>query len=276
MGRSVDCRGPASLARPIGPLFRTGPLYVSHLTLHNFRSYADVDVPVEAGVTAFIGRNGQGKTNLVEAIDYLSRLSSHRVATDAPLVRAGSRPGDRAGGGGQGRTHRGARGRAQPRPGQPGTNQQVDVAESARPGRPGAHRHLLARGPHPGQGRPLGAPPLPRRPAGAAHSAARRHSRRLRPGAQATQLAAEVGSASATGSRPRDPRRLGCEPRAGRCRAARRAVAAGRRASPVRRPGLRDRGPRCGRDDAKIDYSPRSRRSPSSTISRTAPRSPTP
>ncbi|MDQ4054804.1 MAG: DNA replication/repair protein RecF [Actinomycetota bacterium] len=65
-------------------------MYVSHLTLHDFRSYADVDVPMEAGVTAFIGRNGQGKTNLVEAIDYLSRLSSHRVATDAPLVRAGS------------------------------------------------------------------------------------------------------------------------------------------------------------------------------------------
>ncbi len=63
---------------------------MSHLTLHNFRSYADVDVSLEAGVTAFIGRNGQGKTNLVEAIDYLSRLSSHRVATDAPLVRAGS------------------------------------------------------------------------------------------------------------------------------------------------------------------------------------------
>ena len=65
-------------------------MYVSHLTLHDFRSYADVDVPMDAGVTAFIGRNGQGKTNLVEAIDYLSRLSSHRVATDAPLVRAGS------------------------------------------------------------------------------------------------------------------------------------------------------------------------------------------
>ncbi len=41
-------------------------------------------------MTAFIGRNGQGKTNLVEAIDYLSRLASHRVATDAPLVRAGA------------------------------------------------------------------------------------------------------------------------------------------------------------------------------------------
>ncbi|HEU4811272.1 MAG TPA: DNA replication/repair protein RecF [Nocardioides sp.] len=65
-------------------------MYVSHLSLHDFRSYAAADVPLEPGVTAFIGRNGQGKTNLVEAIDYLSRLSSHRVATDAPLVRAGA------------------------------------------------------------------------------------------------------------------------------------------------------------------------------------------
>jgi DNA replication and repair protein RecF len=65
-------------------------LHVAHLTLHNFRSYGDIDVALEPGATAFIGRNGQGKTNLVEAIDYLSRLSSHRVATDAPLVRAGA------------------------------------------------------------------------------------------------------------------------------------------------------------------------------------------
>jgi DNA replication and repair protein RecF len=65
-------------------------LYVSHLVLHDFRSYADVEVALEPGPTAFIGSNGQGKTNLVEAIDYLSRLTSHRVATDAPLVRAGA------------------------------------------------------------------------------------------------------------------------------------------------------------------------------------------
>jgi len=65
-------------------------LHVAHLSLHNFRSYADLDVALEPGATAFIGRNGQGKTNLVEAIDYLSRLSSHRVATDAPLIRAGA------------------------------------------------------------------------------------------------------------------------------------------------------------------------------------------
>ncbi len=65
-------------------------MHVAHLTLHDFRSYADLDVALEPGATAFIGRNGQGKTNLVEAIDYLSRLSSHRVATDTPLVRAGA------------------------------------------------------------------------------------------------------------------------------------------------------------------------------------------
>ena len=59
-------------------------------TLHDFRSYADLDVELGPGATAFLGRNGQGKTNLVEAIDYLSRLGSHRVSSDAPLVRAGA------------------------------------------------------------------------------------------------------------------------------------------------------------------------------------------
>jgi DNA replication and repair protein RecF len=65
-------------------------MHVAHLSLHDFRSYATAEVALEPGVTSFIGRNGQGKTNLVEAIDYLSRLTSHRVATDAPLVRSGA------------------------------------------------------------------------------------------------------------------------------------------------------------------------------------------
>jgi len=65
-------------------------MHVSHLSLHDFRSYAAAELPLDAGVTAFVGRNGQGKTNLVEAVDYLSRLQSHRVATDAPLVRSGA------------------------------------------------------------------------------------------------------------------------------------------------------------------------------------------
>jgi DNA replication and repair protein RecF len=65
-------------------------VYVAHLELHDFRSYPTVEVEIGPGVTSFVGRNGQGKTNLVEAIDYLSRLTSHRVSADAPLVRKGA------------------------------------------------------------------------------------------------------------------------------------------------------------------------------------------
>lgn len=64
-------------------------MYVSHLSLQNFRSYAQVDLELEPGINAFVGPNGQGKTNLVEAIGYVATLSSHRVSTDAALVRAG-------------------------------------------------------------------------------------------------------------------------------------------------------------------------------------------
>jgi DNA replication and repair protein RecF len=65
-------------------------VHVAHLSLVDFRSYPEVDVALGPGVTAFVGRNGQGKTNLVEAVDYVARLASHRVATDAPLVRHGA------------------------------------------------------------------------------------------------------------------------------------------------------------------------------------------
>ncbi|MET9690835.1 DNA replication/repair protein RecF [Streptomyces sp. NPDC006514] len=65
-------------------------MHVSHLSLADFRSYARVEVPLDPGVTAFVGPNGQGKTNLVEAIGYLATLGSHRVSSDAPLVRMGA------------------------------------------------------------------------------------------------------------------------------------------------------------------------------------------
>ena len=65
-------------------------MHVAHLSLHDFRSYPAAEVALGPGVTAFVGRNGQGKTNLVEAVDYLARLSSHRVSSDAPLVRHGA------------------------------------------------------------------------------------------------------------------------------------------------------------------------------------------
>jgi DNA replication and repair protein RecF len=65
-------------------------VFVDHLQLTDFRSYESVDVPLKAGVTTFVGANGQGKTNLVEAIEYLSTMNSHRVASEVPLVRSGA------------------------------------------------------------------------------------------------------------------------------------------------------------------------------------------
>jgi DNA replication and repair protein RecF len=65
-------------------------MHVTHLSLADFRSYARVEVPLDPGVSVFVGANGQGKTNLVEAVGYLATLSSHRVSSDVPLVRMGA------------------------------------------------------------------------------------------------------------------------------------------------------------------------------------------
>ncbi|MDX6254249.1 MAG: replication and repair protein RecF [Frankiales bacterium] len=65
-------------------------MYVAHLSLTDFRSYPQAELALEPGVTALVGPNGQGKTNLVEALGYVATLGSHRVATDAPLVRLGA------------------------------------------------------------------------------------------------------------------------------------------------------------------------------------------
>jgi DNA replication and repair protein RecF len=65
-------------------------VYLEHLSLTDFRSYAQVDLPLEPGVTVLVGANGIGKTNLMEAIGYLATLSSHRVSADGPLLRFGT------------------------------------------------------------------------------------------------------------------------------------------------------------------------------------------
>ncbi|WP_108718674.1 DNA replication/repair protein RecF [Miniimonas sp. S16] len=65
-------------------------MHVSDLALNDFRSYPEVVLAIPPGITAFVGPNGQGKTNLVESIGYLASFSSHRVASDAPLVRQGA------------------------------------------------------------------------------------------------------------------------------------------------------------------------------------------
>ena len=64
-------------------------MYLDRLELHDFRSYHDALLELGAGVRVLVGPNAQGKTNLLEAIHYLSVGASHRVANDAPLVRAG-------------------------------------------------------------------------------------------------------------------------------------------------------------------------------------------
>jgi DNA replication and repair protein RecF len=65
-------------------------VHVRHLSVTDFRSYPQAELPLGPGVTTLVGPNGQGKTNLVEAVGYLATLSSHRVATDQPLVRFGA------------------------------------------------------------------------------------------------------------------------------------------------------------------------------------------
>ena len=65
-------------------------MYVGALGLNDFRCYSEVSVEFGRGVTTLIGANGQGKTNIIEAIGYVALLDSHRVSTDAPLVRIGA------------------------------------------------------------------------------------------------------------------------------------------------------------------------------------------
>lgn len=65
-------------------------MLVRHLSLVDFRSYPSAEVALGPGAVTIVGPNGHGKTNLVEAVGYLAALESHRVATDAPLVRFGA------------------------------------------------------------------------------------------------------------------------------------------------------------------------------------------
>ncbi|OJZ64775.1 DNA replication/repair protein RecF [Mycobacterium paraffinicum] len=65
-------------------------MYVRHLGLRDFRSWAHVDLELEPGRTVFVGPNGFGKTNLIEALWFSTTLGSHRVGTDTPLIRAGT------------------------------------------------------------------------------------------------------------------------------------------------------------------------------------------
>ena len=65
-------------------------MLVRHLSLRDFRNYESAELTLGEGPNVFVGSNGQGKTNLVEAIGYFSTLGSHRVANDGAMIRAGA------------------------------------------------------------------------------------------------------------------------------------------------------------------------------------------
>ncbi len=65
-------------------------MFIKHLSLAHFRNYDTAEVELQKGVNLFVGPNGQGKTNLAEAIRYLSTLSSHRVAGYIPMIKQGA------------------------------------------------------------------------------------------------------------------------------------------------------------------------------------------
>ena len=69
-------------------------MHLTRLALTDFRSYPSTDVTLGPGVTIFSGPNGEGKTNLVEAVGYVATLASHRVSHDAPLIRQGAEQPD--------------------------------------------------------------------------------------------------------------------------------------------------------------------------------------
>ncbi|MCL6537343.1 MAG: DNA replication/repair protein RecF [Acidothermus sp.] len=65
-------------------------MYLEELRLADFRSYGSLSLNLTPGVTVFVGANGQGKTNIVEAVGYLATLRSHRTAVESPLIREGA------------------------------------------------------------------------------------------------------------------------------------------------------------------------------------------
>ncbi|EGD54561.1 DNA replication/repair protein RecF [Gordonia neofelifaecis] len=65
-------------------------MFVRELTLRDFRSWPQARFTLSPGTTVFVGRNGFGKTNLLESLFYVATLRSHRVSSDAPLVRTGA------------------------------------------------------------------------------------------------------------------------------------------------------------------------------------------
>ena len=65
-------------------------MLITNLNLTNYRSYTTLDLTLDPGVSIFVGKNGEGKTNIAEAVLYLTFLSSHRASGNTPLIKLGS------------------------------------------------------------------------------------------------------------------------------------------------------------------------------------------
>jgi len=63
---------------------------ITNLNLTNYRSYTTLDLTLDPGVSIFVGKNGEGKTNIAEAVLYLTFLSSHRASGNTPLIKLGN------------------------------------------------------------------------------------------------------------------------------------------------------------------------------------------
>lgn len=65
-------------------------MFLKRLKLNNYRNYEDLDFEFSKNKTLFVGKNAQGKTNLLEAVYYLSALSSNRIKKDMELIKFGA------------------------------------------------------------------------------------------------------------------------------------------------------------------------------------------
>ena len=65
-------------------------MFITNLNLTNYRSYSTLDLPLASGISIFVGKNGEGKTNIAESILYLTFLSSHRASGNTPLIKLGN------------------------------------------------------------------------------------------------------------------------------------------------------------------------------------------
>ena len=65
-------------------------MLITNLNLTNYRSYSTLDLELTGGVSVFIGKNGEGKTNIAESILYLTFLNSYRASGNTPLIKLGN------------------------------------------------------------------------------------------------------------------------------------------------------------------------------------------